>query len=121
TATCRRWTGWKPHGRSVMQSSCFTYTSAQSLPSFPLSPSPGSPPQDCHMPEMDGLEATRQIRNAEQLLPSRPPKFIAALTASAFDFEREACFAAGMNHFLTKPIRPKDLEDLVMKLVEMRK
>ncbi|CAI5936933.1 unnamed protein product [Closterium sp. NIES-65] len=76
---------------------------------------------DCHMPEMDGLEATRQIRNAEQLLPSRPPKFIAALTASAFDFEREACFAAGMNHFLTKPIRPKDLEDLVMKLVEMRK
>ncbi|CAI5458879.1 unnamed protein product [Closterium sp. Yama58-4] len=76
---------------------------------------------DCHMPEMDGLEATRQIRQAEQLLPSRPPKFITALTASAFDFEREACFAAGMNHFLTKPIRPKDLEDLVVKLVEMRK
>ncbi|GJP41124.1 hypothetical protein CLOM_g810 [Closterium sp. NIES-68] len=42
--------------------------------------------------------------------------FIAALTASAFDFEREACFAAGMNHFLTKPIRPKDLQELFLSL-----
>ncbi|CAI5477577.1 unnamed protein product [Closterium sp. Yama58-4] len=41
---------------------------------------------------------------------------IAALTASAFDFEREACFAAGMNHFLTKPIRPKDLQQLLLSL-----
>ncbi|CAI5463336.1 unnamed protein product [Closterium sp. Yama58-4] len=136
---------------------------------------------DCHMPEMDGLEATRRIRRMEtertreqlagrstdactetgvattEAMPPQQsmanngsetgeavvetvgetvessmtsgsgagsgrngviaaPMFIVALTASAFDFEREACFSAGMNHFLTKPIRPKDLQGLIKLL-----
>ncbi|CAI5981632.1 unnamed protein product [Closterium sp. NIES-65] len=52
----------------------------------------------------------------EQQEGEQAPVVIAALTASAFDFEREACFAAGMNHFLTKPIRPKDLQQLLLSL-----
>lgn len=85
--------------------------------------------QDCHMPEMDGLEATQLIRvaEAEQQLKSAAggakatrPKIIVALTASAFDFEKEACFSAGMNHFLTKPVRPKDLEEMMLVAAKSR-
>lgn len=72
------------------------------------------------MPEVDGLEATRMIRQLEVQKEeggagaAHVP--IAALTASAFEFEKQACFSAGMDHFLTKPVRPKDLEDLFQAL-----
>ena len=69
------------------------------------------------MPEMDGLEATRNIRSSE-VLNNAPPVYIAALTASAFDFEKDACLRAGMNHFLTKPVRPRDLNDLLMSMAK---
>ncbi|SRR5579859_144765 len=63
---------------------------------------------DCQMPVMDGLEATRRIRNweAETGNPHRP---IIALTAGAFEEDRERCLAAGMNDFLTKPLVLRDL------------
>lgn len=77
------------------------------------------------MPEMDGLEATRQIRQLEAQGEGRAVAGgdawrvpIAALTASAFEFEKQACFSAGMDHFLTKPVRPKDLEELFHKLAQ---
>jgi signal transduction histidine kinase/DNA-binding response OmpR family regulator len=58
---------------------------------------------DCEMPEMDGFEATRSIREFEQLrnLPATP---VVALTAHALQEHRDAVFASGMNHYLSKPV-----------------
>jgi CheY-like chemotaxis protein len=58
---------------------------------------------DVHMPELDGLEATRRIRASEAAM-SLPRTRIVALTANAFGEDREACLAAGMDDFLVKPL-----------------
>jgi PAS domain S-box-containing protein len=60
---------------------------------------------DVQMPEMDGLEATRKIH---ELLGPRRPRIIAA-TANATQDERERCLGAGMDGYLSKPIRLEDL------------
>ena len=56
---------------------------------------------DVHMPDVDGLEATRQIRAAEAGTRRTP---IVALTANAYGEDREACVASGMDDFLVKPL-----------------
>lgn len=63
---------------------------------------------DMQMPEMDGLEATRQIvqKYAEDVRP-----YIIALTANAMHGDRERCIAAGMNDYVSKPIRVEDLQN----------
>ena len=56
---------------------------------------------DCHLPEVDGFEATRLIRELGGALGQTP---IVALTASAYASDRQKCLDAGMNDFLAKPI-----------------
>jgi CheY-like chemotaxis protein len=67
---------------------------------------------DLQMPVLDGLGATRQIR--EQIPPASQP-FIVALTASVLGEDRQACMDAGMDAFLTKPIRGEDLEHVLAR------
>ncbi|MFW5653346.1 MAG: ATP-binding protein, partial [Planctomycetota bacterium] len=74
---------------------------------------------DCQMPIMDGFEATRRARAAEQMGRMRPPEHgrcgeripIIALTASAVRGDREACLDSGMDAYLTKPIDAAKLLD----------
>ncbi|AZZ36338.1 hypothetical protein CIK05_05885 [Bdellovibrio sp. qaytius] len=62
---------------------------------------------DCQMPEMDGFETTQKIRATEN---NGEHTLIIALTANAFSGEKEKCIAAGMDDFISKPVKPHDLE-----------
>ena len=67
---------------------------------------------DVQMPEMDGMEATRRIRAAEKET-GRPRLPIIALTAHAMAQDKEACLAAGMDAYLSKPLHANDLYEAI--------
>ena len=71
---------------------------------------------DVEMPEIDGLEATRRIRNGEAG-PETDQIPIIALTAHALEEYRQKCQKAGMNDFLTKPVDYETLENLIKRIV----
>lgn len=73
---------------------------------------------DMRMPNMDGLEATRNIRRLPNV-PSDLP--IIALTANAFDDDRNACFDSGMNDFMTKPVSAEELSEMVTRWTTQNK
>jgi CheY-like chemotaxis protein len=70
------------------------------------------------MPEMDGLEATRRIRrlSPDRLSADRQPRII-AMTAGAMQEDRDICLAAGMDDYVSKPVR---VEELVRALKKCR-
>ncbi len=64
---------------------------------------------DVQMPEMDGLEASRQVR----VLPGAKPVII-AMTANAMEGDRDVCLAAGMDDYLSKPVKLDDLKQAII-------
>jgi signal transduction histidine kinase/ActR/RegA family two-component response regulator len=73
---------------------------------------------DCQMPRMDGLEATRRIRASDGSTKRNVP--IVALTANAFDADREACASAGMDDFIAKPFKAAELVRTIEHWIEQR-
>lgn len=73
---------------------------------------------DVQMPEMDGLEATRAIRDQKDGLAAQP--YIIAMTAAAMELDKEQCLAAGMNDFVAKPTRIEDLLGALRRLIQQR-
>jgi CheY-like chemotaxis protein len=68
---------------------------------------------DVQMPEMSGLEAAAAIRASEKVSGSHIP--IIALTAHAMTGDRDQCVGAGMDDYLSKPIRPEDLYEAIAR------
>jgi two-component system sensor histidine kinase/response regulator len=66
---------------------------------------------DVQMPEMDGIEATTILREKEKTSGQR--QAVVAMTAMVMKGDRERCMAAGMDGYLTKPIRPQELDDVL--------
>jgi PAS domain S-box-containing protein len=74
---------------------------------------------DIQMPELDGVEATRQIRQRQ--LSGEDGPWIIAMTANAMQGDREAYLAAGMDDYVSKPIRPGELADALAKVPTARR
>jgi CheY-like chemotaxis protein len=70
---------------------------------------------DVQMPEIDGLEATAQIREREHGTGRHVP--IIAMTAHAMKGDRERCLQAGMDGYLAKPIQPQELFETIARLL----
>lgn len=70
---------------------------------------------DCHLPGMDGLDAVREVRRMADHTVSPP---IIALTGESGEQERDACLAAGMNDFMTKPLRLGTLREKLAQWIE---
>ena len=74
---------------------------------------------DVQMPEMDGLEATAALRASEKETGRHQP--VIAMTALVMQGDRERCLAAGMDGYLTKPIRPRALDEVLETYIVQKK
>jgi CheY-like chemotaxis protein len=74
---------------------------------------------DIQMPELDGVEATRRIRERHPSGEDRP--WIIAMTANVMQGDREAYLAAGMDDYVSKPIRPGELANALAKVPTARR
>jgi CheY-like chemotaxis protein len=72
---------------------------------------------DVEMPHLDGVETTLRIRRSEGVPSDRAEIPIIALTAHALKGFRERCLAAGMNDYVTKPLRTEDLESVLFRVL----
>jgi two-component system, sensor histidine kinase and response regulator len=72
---------------------------------------------DVQMPEMDGLEATMLLRKQEELTGHH--QAVVAMTALVMKGDRERCMAAGMDGYLSKPIRPQELDEVLDRYLSM--
>lgn len=70
---------------------------------------------DIMLPEMDGYQITQAIREMEKQNNIENPVPIIALTANTYDNDKEKCFNAGMNDYLSKPFTSKQLIDMIAK------
>ncbi len=76
---------------------------------------------DIHMPHMDGIAATQEIRAYEQYCgPHQNPLPIIALTANAFDDVKTECYQVGMNAYLAKPFAREELRDIIESCLNSR-
>jgi PAS domain S-box-containing protein len=73
---------------------------------------------DVQMPEMNGFEATNLIRQREQVTRTHTP--ILAMSAFAMKGDRERCLAAGMDEYISKPVRPHELLQIIERLAPAR-
>ena len=76
---------------------------------------------DCHMPEMDGYEASWRINRQERENPAQGHIPIIALTANAIKGDREVCLDAGMDDYLSKPFEGKTLIAMIDRLLDVSK
>jgi len=77
---------------------------------------------DCQMPELDGFETTRQIRQSEKanVWPGRPRQLIVAMTANAMAGDRERCLDSGMDDYIPKPLRPEQIQKVIERAMRER-
>lgn len=75
---------------------------------------------DVQMPEMDGLQAARHIREREAALGKLLPVTIVAMTANAMLGDREKCLEAGMDDYLAKPVRPEAVQEMLARCARTR-
>ncbi len=71
---------------------------------------------DCQMPGIDGYETTRRIRSGEAKVIN-PKSIIIAMTANATEDDKKACLAAGMDDYISKPVQPNALLDMLIKWI----
>ena len=75
---------------------------------------------DMQMPEIDGLQATKIIRESEKENTKKKPVYITAVTANALVEDREKCQEAGMNNFLCKPFNEKELKNILAEATKKK-
>ncbi|MBI2718453.1 MAG: response regulator [Rhizobiales bacterium] len=92
----------------------------QALALLAAGPAPDMIIMDIEMPELNGLDATRRIREAERASPTAKRIPILALTANSRREDHEECLAAGMDGHLSKPFDRQDLDEAMAKLAQRR-